>query len=38
VRVEWRQGHVWTIRDGRAVRFRWFNDHSEAVQAAGLGE
>ncbi len=36
VRVEWRQGHVWTIRDGRAVRFRWFNDQSEAVRAAGL--
>ena len=25
-----RQGYVWTIRDGRAVRFEWFNDPSEA--------
>jgi len=36
VRIQWRQGYVWTIRDGRAVRFRWFNDPAEALQATGL--
>ncbi len=38
VRAEWRQGYVWTVRDGRAVRFQWFSDPSEALQAAGLEE
>ena len=26
VEVELRQGHIWTVRDGKAIRFRWFND------------
>ena len=30
------QGHLWRIRNGRAVRFQWFNSHREALQAAGL--
>ena len=34
--TQWRQGYVWTIRDGRAIRFRWFNDPREALAAAGL--
>ena len=29
-------GHVWTLRDGRAVRFRWFKTRAEALEAAGL--
>jgi ketosteroid isomerase-like protein len=29
-------GYVWTVRDGRAVVFRWFNDQAEALKAAGL--
>lgn len=36
VQAQWRQGYVWTVRDGRAVRFQWFSDPAEAVQAAGL--
>jgi ketosteroid isomerase-like protein len=36
VKVEWRQGYVWTVRDGKAVRFQWFNDPAEALAAAGL--
>jgi ketosteroid isomerase-like protein len=36
VRAQWRQGYVWTVRDGRAVRFRWFSDPAEALEAAGL--
>ena len=30
------QGYVWTVRDGKAVRFCWFNSHREALEAAGL--
>ena len=30
------QGYVWTLRDGQAVRFQWFNDQDEARTAAGL--
>jgi ketosteroid isomerase-like protein len=30
------QGHVWTLRDGKATRFRWFNDRSQALRAAGV--
>ena len=36
VEVQWRQGYVWTIKDGLAVRFQWFNDPAEALEAAGL--
>jgi uncharacterized protein len=38
LQARWRQGYVWTIRDGRAVRFRWFNHPSEALAAVGLEE
>jgi ketosteroid isomerase-like protein len=38
VEVQWRQGYVWTIREGRATRFRWFNDPREALDAVGLAE
>lgn len=31
--AQWRQGYVWTVRDGRAIRFRWFNDPDEALKA-----
>ena len=33
-----RQGYLWTIRDGKAVRFQWFNDPAEAFAAAGVDE
>lgn len=36
LRGEWRQGYVWTVRDGRAVRFCWFTDPADAFRAAGL--
>ena len=38
IEAQWRQGYVWTVRDGRAVRFRWFNDPKEALEAVGLQE
>lgn len=31
-------GYVWTVRDGRAVRFQWFQAHAEALAAAGLSD
>ena len=34
--VEREQGHVWTVRDGRAVRFRWFRSAEDALRDLGL--
>jgi uncharacterized protein len=31
-------GYVWTVREGRAVQFRWFNDPDKALEAAGIRE
>jgi ketosteroid isomerase-like protein len=36
VEAQWRQGYIWTIQAGKAIRFRWFNDPAEALEAAGL--
>jgi ketosteroid isomerase-like protein len=36
VPLEGEHGYVWTIRDGLAVRFRWFQSHREAFEAAGI--
>ena len=36
VRVTGEHGYVWTISGGRAVRFKWFSSHAEALAAAGL--
>lgn len=36
--AQWRQGYVWTVSDGRAIRFRWFNQPTEALEAVGLSE
>ena len=38
VPIEREQGYVWTIRDGKAIRFRWFNTASKAFEAVGLPE
>jgi hypothetical protein len=27
---------VWTVKDGVAIRFRWFQSHAEALEAAGI--
>ena len=34
--VEKPEQHVWTLREGRVVRFEWFNDEAAAKAAAGL--
>jgi ketosteroid isomerase-like protein len=36
VPVSGEHGYVWTIQDGTAVRFCWFQSHREALTAAGL--
>jgi|SRR5215211_1663483 len=36
VEVENRHGSVWTIRDGKAVRFQWFSEPSQALEAVAL--
>jgi ketosteroid isomerase-like protein len=36
VQVTGEHGYVWTIREGLAVRFQWFQSHAEALEAAGL--
>jgi ketosteroid isomerase-like protein len=36
ISLEGEHGYVWTIRDGVAVRFRWFQSHREALEAAGV--
>ena len=36
VEAQWKQGYVWTVRDGKAVVFRWFSDPAEAFAAVGL--
>jgi ketosteroid isomerase-like protein len=38
VEIERRHGSVWTIRDGKAVRFQWFYQPDEALEAVGLSE
>jgi ketosteroid isomerase-like protein len=38
VPLEGEHGYVWTVRDGQAVRFQWFQSHSEAFEAAGVHE
>jgi ketosteroid isomerase-like protein len=35
VPVSGEHGYVWTVRDGQAVRFQWFQSHHEALEAAG---
>lgn len=35
VPVEGEHGYVWTVKDGQAVRFQWFQSHREALEAAG---
>lgn len=36
IEVQQEHGQVWTFRDGRAARMRWFNSHRQALEAAGL--
>jgi len=31
-------GQIWTFREGRVVRMRWFHSHPETLETAGLRE
>jgi ketosteroid isomerase-like protein len=34
--VEGRESALWTLRDGRVVRYAWFHDPDDAINAIGL--
>jgi ketosteroid isomerase-like protein len=36
ISLEGEHAYVWTVRDGQAVRFQWFQSHQEAYKAAGM--
>ena len=36
--TSWENWHVWTVRDGKAVRGEAFTSRKDALQAAGLSE
>ena len=38
VEVDVERGYVFDVRDGKIVRFAWFNDPLEALNAVGLEE
>jgi ketosteroid isomerase-like protein len=38
VEVQGDRGYVFAVRDGKIVRFAWFNELSEALEAVGLAE
>ena len=38
VEVEGRESALWTLRDGRVVRYAWFHGAADALEAAGLEE
>ncbi len=38
VEVEGRESALWTLRDGKVVRYAWFQEPGDALEAAGLRE
>jgi len=38
VELEGRESALWTIRDGKAVRYEWFHGPTDALDAIGLEE
>ena len=38
VPVEWRQAHLWTLRDGRLARLRVYDSRDEALEAIKPGD
>jgi hypothetical protein len=34
--IDTHQGYLWTVRNGQAVRFRWFRRPAEALAEAGV--
>jgi ketosteroid isomerase-like protein len=38
VDVEAHESALWTVRDGKVVRYEWFHGPNDALEAAGLSE
>jgi ketosteroid isomerase-like protein len=38
VEIEGRESALWTLRDGRVVRYEWFHEPADALEAVGLRE
>ncbi len=38
VEVDTERGYVFDLRDGKVIRYAWFNDPGEALESAGLRE
>ena len=38
VEVEGRESALWTVRNGKVVRYAWFHEPADALEAAGLEE
>jgi ketosteroid isomerase-like protein len=38
VDVEGRESALWTFRDGKVVRYEWFHEPTDALEAVGLSE
>jgi ketosteroid isomerase-like protein len=38
VEVEGRESALWTLRDGKVVRYAWVHEPGNALEAAGLRE
>jgi ketosteroid isomerase-like protein len=38
VDVEAHESALWTVREGKVVRYEWFHGPDDALEAAGLGE
>jgi hypothetical protein len=38
VPIEAERGYVFDFRDGKVIRFAWFSDPAEALDAVGLSE
>jgi ketosteroid isomerase-like protein len=38
VEIEGRESALWTVRDGKVVRYAWFQEPGEALEAAGQSE
>ena len=38
VDVESHESALWTLRDGKVVRYEWFNGPNDALEAAGLSK
>ena len=36
--VEWHQGQIWELKDGRVIRTRNYPNPADALEAAGLTE